>query len=76
MDQISKARETLVMWLRLSEGVSKNEFKEIAGISIDELYDNEITDLLGEGLLEWHKDFLRIPRKNRFISNTIYTALV
>ena len=76
LDQISKARETLIMWLRLSEGVAKNEFKEIAGISIDELYDNEITDLLGEGLLEWHKDFLRIPRKNRFISNTIYTALV
>ena len=76
LDPVSKARETLVMWLRLSEGVKKNEFKEISGISIDELYDNEINDLLSNGLLEWNEDVLRIPRKNRFISNTIYTALV
>ena len=36
--------------------------------------DNEITDLLGEGLLEWHKDFLRIPRKIDLLA-TLYIQL-
>ena len=71
----AKARETLVMWLRLSEGVPRAALV-IAGLTIDELYTDEIEDLIGRGLLEWHQDVLRIPVDKRFISNAVCSALV
>ncbi len=72
----AKARETLVMWLRLSEGVPRDAFAAIAGLTIDELYTDEIEELIGHGLLEWHQEVLRIPVDKRFISNAVCSALV
>lgn len=76
LDPLAKARETLVMWLRLSEGVPRHSFASTSGISIDELYTHEIDVLIGHGLLEWHQNILRIPKEKRFISNAVYSALV
>ncbi|MFL2860025.1 MAG: radical SAM family heme chaperone HemW [Pontiellaceae bacterium] len=76
LDPLPKARETLVMWLRLSEGVPRGAFASTSGITIDELYTDEIDELIGHGLLEWQQDVLRIPIKKRFISNAVYSALV
>jgi oxygen-independent coproporphyrinogen-3 oxidase len=76
LDPLAKARETLVMWLRLSEGVPRHSFASTSGISIDELYTHEIDELIGHGLLEWHQNILRIPKEKRFISNAVYSALV
>ena len=64
------------MWLRLSEGVPRAAFAAIAGLTIDELYTDEIDELIGHGLLEWHQDVLRIPAEKRFISNAVCSALV
>ena len=76
LDPLAKAKETLVMWLRLSKGVPKDAFAAKSGLTIDELYTDEIDELIGHGLLEWHQDILRIPTEKRFISNAVYSALV
>ena len=51
----AKARETFVMWLRLTEGVHVDEFKEQTGYNIYKLYGHELENLVQQGLLEMER---------------------
>ena len=57
----AKARETFVMWLRLTEGVHVEEFEEWTGYNVCKLYGHELDNLVQQGLLEWVGTQLRIP---------------
>jgi oxygen-independent coproporphyrinogen-3 oxidase len=72
----NKARETLVMWLRLTNGVDLNEFKQVAGIDIDTLCGSQVKSMMEEGLLLRTENNLQLAPDALFISNAVFSELV
>jgi len=71
-----KARETLVMGLRLVDGIDLPAFEIQTGFGIDELCGQAIEDLLEVGLLQRLENRLRLAPEALFISNSIFSELV
>ena len=72
----NKARETLVMWLRLTGGVDLAAFERVSGVSVDKLCGEAVVSLIEEGLLERADGRLRLTKESLFISNAVFTELV
>jgi oxygen-independent coproporphyrinogen-3 oxidase len=71
-----KARETLVMWLRMTEGVDSDDFWNVTGQSIDELCEDAIPSLIEDGLLLRTGNRLALTSDALFICNSVFTELV
>lgn len=71
-----KARETLVMQLRLLEGISFDAFEQQTGFSVDELCGDRLDMLIEENLLVRTADHLFLAPDALFISNAVFSELV
>jgi oxygen-independent coproporphyrinogen-3 oxidase len=71
-----KAREILVMWLRLTEGVDLAAFEALTGFGIDDLCGPAISSMMEEGLLQRIENKLALTRDALFVSNSVFTELV
>lgn len=71
-----KARETLVMWLRMTDGVDLDEFRRISGFSAGELCGAGIESMIEEGLLRLKGSRLSLTRDALFISNAVFSELL
>lgn len=71
-----KARETLVMGLRLMEGVDLAGFEELTGFRVDELCGEAVEHLLAEGLLQRSGRRLALAQTALFIGNSVFSELV
>ena len=71
-----KARETLVMWLRMTEGVDLVQFERITGHQVDILCGESIETMVQEGLLGRFENRLALTRESLFISNAVFSELV
>ena len=69
-------RETVIMGLRLVEGVSRRRLFERFGIDVKTYYGHTLTDLVKYGLIELSATFLRITDKGRPLSNHVMAELV
>ena len=72
----NKARETLVMWLRMTEGVDLAEFEQRAGTTVEALCGPSIQSLLEEELLRLSENRLALSPDALFISNSVFSELV
>lgn len=71
-----KARETLVMWLRMTEGVDLSLFRRMTGYSVDALCEESVGMLMEEGLLRGTRNRLALTRDALFVSNAVFSELV
>ncbi len=71
-----KARETLVMWLRMTDGVDLALFESITGHAVDDLCGDLINSFAEEGLLQRTDKRLALTRKALFVCNSIFSELV
>lgn len=71
-----KARETLVMWLRMTNGFDLDEFKRVTGFSAVELCGDSIESMIEENLLQCDKNRLLLTHHALFISNAVFTELL
>lgn len=71
-----KARETLIMQLRMLKGVHLKHFKHQTGYTPKQLAPTAINELLEQKLLLQNNTHLRINPNALFISNTIFSALI
>ena len=71
-----KARETLVMNLRLVDGVDEAVFERRTGFSPRALCGDELDRLVEEGLLVRSAGRLSLPPEALFISNTVFRRLL
>lgn len=72
-----RARELIMMGLRLSEGVNKRRFKETVGMASDDIIAaNAKQMLLSEGLLEENADYLIATPHGRQRLNALLGALL
>ncbi|WP_372846363.1 radical SAM family heme chaperone HemW [Pontiella sp.] len=71
-----KARETLVMWLRMTQGVDLEAFRAISGFAADELCGPAIDSMLEEGLLVRDGVRLSLAPDALFVSNAVLSELI
>ncbi len=71
-----KAREILVMGLRLTEGVDLAAFERLAGTTVDELCGPVIENLIEERLLQRLENRLALVGDALFVSNSVFSELV
>jgi oxygen-independent coproporphyrinogen-3 oxidase len=74
IDELSpadRARETLVVGLRRTGGVGREEFQRTTGFDLDRLAGEAIARHLASGLLEGTADGVRLTREGRFLADTV-----
>lgn len=76
LDTEAKARETLVMWLRLLDGVDPAAFLQVTGTTLAVLCGEAIERLTDEGLLEWRAGRLALTPAALFVCDAVLSELV
>ncbi len=64
--------EYIILGLRLNKGVSLNEFKRLFGLSLSELFYNQIERLTKQGLVYIDKHTIRLTRKGLDFANQAF----
>jgi oxygen-independent coproporphyrinogen-3 oxidase len=68
--------DTLIMGLRLNEGVSLAEFRRRFGAGAEEAYADTFAELMELGLLEQANGRLRVTDRGRLLANEVFTRLL
>ncbi|NLJ80344.1 MAG: radical SAM family heme chaperone HemW [Firmicutes bacterium] len=68
--------ETMMMGMRLLDGVAEEEFKGRYGVSYWEVYPAEIENLSQRGLLEYKDGFLRVTERGLYLENMVSAAFL
>ena len=72
IDQRLEMAETMMLGLRLSEGVSQGAFLRRFGVGLVETYGPQIDELLGLELLAWQEDRLVLTARGRLLGNEVF----
>ncbi len=67
-----KIEEELFLGLRKTAGVSKKHFYEKYQCTIENVYEDQLKDLLERELIEDDGDFVKLTRKGRFVGNEVF----
>jgi oxygen-independent coproporphyrinogen-3 oxidase len=74
---LERAREMLLMGLRLAEGIDGCRFRRRTGLPLEEALDPPVLQqALGEGYLEWHDGQLRATPAGRLRLDALLAAVV
>ncbi|MHB1293614.1 MAG: radical SAM family heme chaperone HemW [Anaerolineae bacterium] len=68
--------ETMMLALRLSVGVTREEFLARFGRTLDEVYANEMRTLQEDGLLEVDARGIRLTAQGRLLGNRVFAAFL
>ena len=72
IDERLEMAETMMLGLRLSEGVSQGAFLSRFGAGLTETYGPQIDELLGLELLAWQKDSLVLTPRGMLLGNEVF----
>ncbi len=76
LNEEDRARERLIIGLRLCEGVDEQKFQEQTGFKLEELSGKTITRFCDMNLLEREAGMLRLTDKGRFLADSIFVDLL
>ena len=68
--------ETLMMGLRLAEGVTDHDFRARFGVGLAEVYGATIASLAEAGLVLWDGRCLRLSPRGRLLGNQVFGAFL
>ena len=71
-----KMGETMMLGLRLIEGISHQDFEVRFGVRLDAVYGREIGELAQEGLLEVDERGIRLTPRGRLLGNRVFAAFL
>ncbi len=72
IDTRTAMAETMVLGLRLLEGFDKESFRRRFGQLPGDVYADEVSELVREGLLENDRGVLRLTERSLFLSNQVF----
>ena len=72
IDERLEMAETMMMGLRLSEGISQGAFLRRFGASLVETYGPQIDDLLDLELVAWQEDRLVLTSRGKLLGNEVF----
>ncbi|HHT9158769.1 MAG TPA: radical SAM family heme chaperone HemW [Candidatus Brocadiaceae bacterium] len=70
------ASETVIMSLRLRQGISNADFYKRFGYKIEDQFGDQINRLIGDGLICYDNERLKLTEKGLFIADTVMTEFV
>ena len=73
---ITAMSETMMLGMRLAEGVSKSEFKRRFISSMEEIYGAEIDLLTNAGLIENRGNSIVLTRRGKLLGNSVFEQFV
>ena len=68
--------ETMMLGMRLSGGIAKSEFEHRFGISMSDVYGQEISKLVATGLIEDDGDRIRLTRQGKLLGNNVFESFI
>ena len=68
--------ESVMLGLRMTEGVSEAEFQRMHGLSLQEAFGPRLQKPLREGLVSWEKGRLRLTRRGMDMQNRVLVELL
>jgi oxygen-independent coproporphyrinogen-3 oxidase len=68
--------ETMMLGLRLSEGVSSESFYQRFGVRLEEQYGQQLHNLLSKGLICSDGQRYRLTKKGIFLGNEVFAAFI
>jgi oxygen-independent coproporphyrinogen-3 oxidase len=80
IDQEEEIKETMMMGLRLTdEGISREKFQSRFKIPLEDVYREQIDELIGFGLLEWDQkknEILKLTPRGRLLGNQVFRRFI
>lgn len=70
------ASETIIMSLRLRQGISNTDFYERFGCKIEEQFGDQIKKLINYGLISYDDEWLKLTEKGLFVADTVMTEFL
>lgn len=68
--------EFLFLGLRMNNGIRKSEFEKNFGISLDEIYKEQINKFIKNGLILQEGDSLKLSKKGIDLSNIVFSEFI
>jgi oxygen-independent coproporphyrinogen-3 oxidase len=68
--------DTIIMGLRLTEGLSRSAFKSRFGADFESLYNHQLSTLVSDGLLAVAGDYIRLTHRGRLLANEALVKFV
>lgn len=72
----SRMRDTVMLGLRLSEGIADAEFVSAHGLSLAEYCTDRLGDLTQAGVLQWHEGRLALAPSYYLVSNAVLADIL
>jgi oxygen-independent coproporphyrinogen-3 oxidase len=80
IDRSEEIKETMMMGLRLTEeGISQEGFQSRFGISLEDIFETQIDELIDAGLLEKDQStnyHLRLTPRGRLLGNQVFLRFI
>lgn len=76
LDPAASFRETVIMGLRMTQGVSREQLQKRYNMDVKNCYGNTLTRLIDQGLLEMTASHLRLTARGRIFANQVMAELV
>ncbi len=76
MDPGQRQIDAIIMGLRLTEGISRNDFQQRFGIDIFKDYQDIISNCQNQGLLERGNDRIYLTKRAYFLSNQVLSQFI
>ena len=76
LPQDQLASETVIMSLRLGQGISNTDFYERFGYTIEDQFGDQINRLRTHGLVVYEGERLKLTEKGLFVADTIMTEFL
>ena len=64
--------ETMMLGIRLAEGIAKSEFQKLFNASLEDVYGDEIDYLTDAGLIETRGERVALTRRGKMLGNTVF----
>ncbi|WP_348920236.1 radical SAM family heme chaperone HemW [Enterococcus rotai] len=72
----NQMEEELFLGLRKKMGVSKTRFQEKFGVTLNQVYQETIPDLIQKGLLLEDKEYIQLSEQGLFVGNDVFEAFL
>lgn len=68
--------DTMMMGLRLNEGVADDAFAARFGVSIANAFPRALAECMADGLVGWHDGSLRLTERGRLVGNVVFERFI
>ncbi len=70
-DQATSIGETMMLGLRLSDGINLGDFENRYGVSLSDQFPKQLKHLKSEDLIEMDDSYIRLSKKGFFLADSV-----